>query len=93
MYIIGGDGSMRGAQALFKLICERRLAVTVAGIPKTIDNDIGLIDRYLPAHAARSWVVVSGEARSLRCRPTMLCLETGDVPASLHPLPLLSPPL
>jgi hypothetical protein len=45
VYIIGGDGSMRGAQALFGKISERRLAITVAGVPKTIDNDIGLIDR------------------------------------------------
>ena len=45
LYIIGGDGTHRGAYKLSKVCAERGMNVAVAGIPKTIDNDIGLIDR------------------------------------------------
>ena len=45
IFIIGGDGSMRGAAKIFEEIKRRNLMITVAGIPKTVDNDIGIIDR------------------------------------------------
>ncbi|KAL5576349.1 hypothetical protein UlMin_018048 [Ulmus minor] len=45
VYIIGGDGSMRGAVNIFNEICRRKLNVSVTGIPKTVDNDVGIIDR------------------------------------------------
>ncbi|CAA7037120.1 unnamed protein product [Microthlaspi erraticum] len=45
VYIIGGDGSQKGAAAIFEEIRRRGLKVAVAGIPKTIDNDIPIIDR------------------------------------------------
>ncbi|XP_010438324.1 PREDICTED: ATP-dependent 6-phosphofructokinase 1 isoform X2 [Camelina sativa] len=45
VYIIGGDGSQKGAAAIFEEIRRRKLKVAVAGIPKTIDNDIPIIDR------------------------------------------------
>ncbi|XP_042518839.1 ATP-dependent 6-phosphofructokinase 2-like [Macadamia integrifolia] len=45
VYIIGGDGTMRGAVAIFEEIRRRKLNVAVAGIPKTVDNDVGIIDR------------------------------------------------
>ncbi|XP_068638637.1 ATP-dependent 6-phosphofructokinase 2-like [Aristolochia californica] len=45
VYIIGGDGTMRGAVKIFNEIRERKLKIAVAGIPKTVDNDIGIIDR------------------------------------------------
>ncbi|XP_042478036.1 ATP-dependent 6-phosphofructokinase 2-like [Macadamia integrifolia] len=45
VYIIGGDGTMRGAVAIFDEICHRKLNVAVVGIPKTVDNDVGIIDR------------------------------------------------
>ncbi|GKV18849.1 hypothetical protein SLEP1_g29175 [Rubroshorea leprosula] len=45
VYIIGGDGTMRGAVKIFEEICRRKLYVGVAGIPKTVDNDVGIIDR------------------------------------------------
>eukprot|EP00850_Spirogloea_muscicola_P002880 SM000011S19058 [mRNA] locus=s11:611836:616654:+ [translate_table: standard] len=45
VYIIGGDGTQRGAAAIHKEIVRRGLKVVVAGIPKTIDNDIAVIDR------------------------------------------------
>ena len=45
VYIIGGDGTHRAANALYLETRKRGLKMTVAGIPKTIDNDIGVIDR------------------------------------------------
>mmetsp|Transcript_46560 Transcript_46560/g.76000 ORF Transcript_46560/g.76000 Transcript_46560/m.76000 type:complete len:445 (-) Transcript_46560:179-1513(-) len=45
IYIIGGDGTHRGAQIIHEEIKRRGLYVSIAGIPKTIDNDIRLIDR------------------------------------------------
>ncbi|XP_062148907.1 ATP-dependent 6-phosphofructokinase 3-like isoform X2 [Alnus glutinosa] len=45
VYIIGGDGTQRGASFIFEEIRRRGLKVAVAGIPKTIDNDIPVIDK------------------------------------------------
>ncbi|CAI0374243.1 unnamed protein product [Linum tenue] len=45
LYIIGGDGTMRGAVKIFNEIRRRKLNIGVTGIPKTVDNDIGIIDR------------------------------------------------
>ncbi|KAM7256900.1 hypothetical protein ACFE04_012641 [Oxalis oulophora] len=51
VYIIGGDGTQRGASVIYEVaLCagevrKRGLKVVVAGIPKTIDNDIPVIDR------------------------------------------------
>ncbi|KAK4796149.1 hypothetical protein SAY86_028475 [Trapa natans] len=45
VYIIGGDGTQKGAALIYKEVEERGLPVAVAGIPKTIDNDIAVIDK------------------------------------------------
>ena len=45
VYIIGGDGSQRGALLLHDELRRRGLMAVVAGIPKTIDNDIYGIDK------------------------------------------------
>ncbi|KAK8553495.1 hypothetical protein V6N13_062299 [Hibiscus sabdariffa] len=45
VYIIGGDGTQRGAAVIFEEIKRRGLKVAVAGVPKTIDNDIPVIDK------------------------------------------------
>lgn len=45
VYIIGGDGTQKGAEVIFEEIKRRGLQVAVAGIPKTIDNDIPVIDK------------------------------------------------
>ncbi|GKC61794.1 phosphofructokinase 4, partial [Tanacetum coccineum] len=45
VYIIGGDGTQKGAAAIYEEVEKRRLRVAVAGIPKTIDNDIAVIDK------------------------------------------------
>ncbi|KAK6941433.1 Phosphofructokinase domain, partial [Dillenia turbinata] len=45
VYILGGDGTQKGASVIFEEIRRRGLKVAVAGIPKTIDNDIPVIDK------------------------------------------------
>ncbi|KAF2532960.1 hypothetical protein F2Q70_00031579 [Brassica cretica] len=45
VYIIGGDGTMRGAVKIFDEVSRRKLEVGITGIPKTVDNDVGIIDR------------------------------------------------
>ncbi len=43
LFTIGGDGTLRGAQAISDEIARRGLSISVIGIPKTIDNDISFI--------------------------------------------------
>ena len=45
LFCIGGDGTLRGAHAIHEEIKSRNLKIAVAGIPKTIDNDISLIQK------------------------------------------------
>jgi 6-phosphofructokinase 1 len=45
LFCIGGDGTLRGAHAIHKEIEKRKLKICIAGIPKTIDNDIDLIQK------------------------------------------------
>ncbi len=40
LFIIGGDGSLRGALKISQTLLERGSRISVVGIPKTIDNDI-----------------------------------------------------
>lgn len=45
LFCIGGDGTLRGAHAIHEEVKKRNLKIAVAGIPKTIDNDIDLIQK------------------------------------------------
>mgnify|MGYP002625948396 FL=1 len=45
MFVIGGDGTQRGAADLADAITKEGLDCAVIGIPKTVDNDFQLIDR------------------------------------------------
>jgi len=45
LFCIGGDGTLRGAHAIHEEIKKRKLKISVGGIPKTIDNDIDLIQK------------------------------------------------
>ena len=44
LFVIGGDGTLRGAEALTREIDRRGLKISVISIPKTIDNDICNVD-------------------------------------------------
>jgi 6-phosphofructokinase 1 len=45
LFVIGGDGTLRGAQRITRVIAERGDKIAVVGVPKTIDNDIMFIDQ------------------------------------------------
>jgi 6-phosphofructokinase 1 len=45
LFAIGGDGTLRGARALWDEIKERNLKISLIGIPKTIDNDLLWVQR------------------------------------------------
>ncbi|NKI31284.1 ATP-dependent 6-phosphofructokinase [Croceivirga thetidis] len=45
LFTIGGDGTLKGCNAIGEEIEKRGLDISVVGIPKTIDNDIDIIDR------------------------------------------------
>ncbi|MBB2902620.1 6-phosphofructokinase 1 [Kineococcus radiotolerans] len=54
LFVIGGDGTMRGAQKISAEIKARDLKIAVVGIPKTIDNDIPFIDQSFGFQSAFS---------------------------------------
>ncbi len=43
LFTVGGDGTLRGASTIVEAIKRRRLAISVVGIPKTVDNDIHFV--------------------------------------------------
>jgi len=44
LFVIGGDGTQKGSYALFKKFTQDKYKISVVGLPKTIDNDIPIID-------------------------------------------------
>lgn len=45
LFTVGGDGTLRGAKQITEEINRRGLPIAVVGVPKTIDNDIGFLER------------------------------------------------
>src|SRR5499427_7426741 len=71
LFTIGGDGTQRGAREFFIEAQRRGHALSVVGIPKTIDNDIPFVSRsfgFLTAalEAARVLQRAHTEARSVQ---------------------------
>lgn len=44
-FSIGGDGTHKGLKAISDEVAKRKASIILAGVPKTIDNDIPLIDK------------------------------------------------
>lgn len=59
LFVIGGDGTIRGALKISEEIKRRNLKISVIGIPKTIDNDIMYIDQSFGFETAFSEAVKS----------------------------------
>jgi 6-phosphofructokinase 1 len=71
LFVVGGDGSIRGAMALTAEIARRGLKIGVVGVPKTIDNDIHFIDRsfgFESAYAAAVDVIRSARVEATGAR-------------------------
>ena len=43
LFTIGGDGTQRGALAIVKEVTRRGRNIAIVGIPKTIDNDVSMV--------------------------------------------------
>ncbi|MDD5722470.1 MAG: ATP-dependent 6-phosphofructokinase [Syntrophales bacterium] len=56
-FCVGGDGTMRAAERIAEEIRSRGIEMGVIGIPKTIDNDLNLIDKTFGFDTAISMVV------------------------------------
>jgi 6-phosphofructokinase 1 len=57
LFVVGGDGTIRGAMQLTAEVARRGLKIAVVGVPKTIDNDIHFIDRSFGFESAFSAAV------------------------------------
>ena len=69
-FVVGGDGTLRGASALTAEIERRGLKKAVVGIPKTIDNDIMYLDKSFGFETAFAMAVQSvkcAHVESLGC--------------------------
>jgi 6-phosphofructokinase 1 len=69
LFVIGGDGTLRGAQEIADAAARRGMALSVIGVPKTIDNDVPYIDHSFGfqtafARAAESIKAAHTEASS-----------------------------
>jgi 6-phosphofructokinase 1 len=65
LFCIGGDGTMRGAEGITNEITRRGLNIGVVGIPKTIDNDLNLIQKSFGFDTA-----VSESVKAIQCAHT-----------------------
>ncbi len=71
LFVVGGDGTIRGAQQLVAEIRKRGLPIAVVGVPKTIDNDILFTDRsfgFESAYSAAVEVIRAAEAEARGAR-------------------------
>ncbi|HET6491017.1 MAG TPA: ATP-dependent 6-phosphofructokinase [Syntrophales bacterium] len=61
-FVIGGDGTMQAAQGIVHEITRRKLKIGVIGIPKTIDNDLVLIQKSFGFDTA-----ISEAVKTIQC--------------------------
>ena len=70
LFVVGGNGGNAAAEAIHAACMERDLACAVVGLPKSIDNDILLIDSCFGfstavGEAVRAILAANVEARSM----------------------------
>ncbi|MDD2966952.1 MAG: ATP-dependent 6-phosphofructokinase [Desulfovibrionaceae bacterium] len=68
LFVIGGDGTMKAAQAISSEVQARSLRLSVIGIPKTIDNDINFIQQSFGFETA-----VFKATEAIQCAHTEAC--------------------
>jgi 6-phosphofructokinase 1 len=74
LFTVGGDGTQRGANDLYQEARRRGHALSVVGVPKTIDNDVGFVSRTFGFFSA-----VEEAARVLSCAHTEACSAPGGI--------------
>lgn len=81
LFIVGGDGTHRGAFKISQECAARGLNVSVAGIPKTIDNDLAIIDQSFGFQSA-----VEAAQIAIRSAKTEAC---GNMPNGIGVVKLM----
>lgn len=71
LFAIGGDGTLRGAQKIAEEATRQGMALSVIGIPKTIDNDVCFVQKTFGfetavAEARRAIYAANTEAEAAR---------------------------
>lgn len=61
LFTIGGDGTQRGSRDIVNALRQRNLPIAVVGIPKTIDNDINVVQRTFGFETAveATWDIIT----------------------------------
>lgn len=68
LFCVGGDGTLRGAHAIWREVEARGLPIAVVGIPKTIDNDVLFIERTFGFDTAVALATQAIEAAHVEAR-------------------------
>ena len=74
LFTVGGDGTQRGANDFYQEARRRGHALSVVGVPKTIDNDVGFVSRTFGFFSA-----IEEAARVLDCAHTEACSVPGGI--------------
>jgi 6-phosphofructokinase 1 len=61
-FVIGGDGTMQAARLITDELARRKLKIAVIGIPKTIDNDLVLLQKCFGFDTA-----ISEAVKTIQC--------------------------
>lgn len=59
LFCIGGDGTQKGTYEIYEEVTRRGLKIAIIGIPKTIDNDIHMVEKSFGFETAFSKAVES----------------------------------
>lgn len=62
LFCVGGDGTMRAAEQITEEITQRGQNISVIGIPKTIDNDLNMIQKTFGFDTA-----ISESLKAIQC--------------------------
>ena len=62
LFCVGGDGTMRATECITEEITRRGLNIGVIGVPKTIDNDLNLIQKTFGFDTA-----ISESVKAIQC--------------------------
>jgi 6-phosphofructokinase 1 len=71
LFAIGGDGTLRGAQAIGEEAARQGAEIAIIGIPKTIDNDVSFVQKTFGfetavTEARRATYAANAEAEAAR---------------------------
>ena len=74
LFTVGGDGTQRGANAFYQEARKRGYTLSVVGVPKTVDNDVGFVSRTFGFFSA-----VEEAVRVLECAHTEARSAAGGI--------------